>query len=537
MFTRVYVMLKLSTLTLFAGFLLVACTSLPVEKSKDYSTVLSNTGSTYLGQTISPYADQHPGLTGLHPLNTGTSSLTARLVLIAKAEKSLDVQYYIWHDDMTGKLMFKALLDAADRGVRVRLLLDDMDTTGKDVTLAALDSHPNLELRLFNPFSSRSSRLMDFATDLGRVNHRMHNKSLTADNQVTIVGGRNIGNEYFQAGEHVQFADLDTLAIGSAVDEVSRAFDLYWNHRYVISFRHFYPEYNAGKTLEQLHVELEENYAKVKSSLYAEAIKEDYDELFTRMEQLDWHWGRAATIYDDPIKIESDDNREQTHLGAKLSEIVGHTRKELVIVSPYFVPGTRFVEYIAGMEQRGIDVKILTNSLAATDVAAVHSGYMGYRIDLLSAGAEIFEYKPAVNSVDLSSKFKAGSSSGASLHAKTLAIDGRWIFIGSFNVDPRSAVWNTEIGIIAEAPGLAGRLSEGFEGQVKELAFELKFHPPRRAYVRPPLRVKQRYHRGSLEWLEYDEGKVTRFNKEPYTAAWQRFLVSLIALLPIENQL
>ena len=537
MFTRIYVMLKLVVLTLFAGFLLAACTGLPVEKGKVYSTVLSNTGSTYLGQTISPYADQHPGLTGLHPLKTGTSALIARLVLIAKAEQSLDVQYYIWHDDMTGKLMFKALLDAADRGVRVRLLLDDMDTKGKDALLAALDSHPNLELRLFNPFNSRSRRLMDFATDLGRVNHRMHNKSLTADNQATIVGGRNIGNEYFQAGEHVQFADLDTLAIGSAVDEVSQAFDLYWNHRYVLSFKHFYPEYDAGMTLGQLRVELRENYQQVKTSSYAEAIREAYDELSERMDELDWHWGRAATIYDDPIKIEGDENREQTHLGAKLSKIIGHTKRELVMVSPYFVPGRRFVDYIVGMEQEGIDVKILTNSLAATDVAAVHAGYMGYRMDLLAAGAEIFEYKPGVNSVDISSKFKVGSSSGASLHAKTLTIDGRWIFIGSFNIDPRSAVWNTEIGIIAEAPGLAGALSEGFKGKLKEFAFELAFYPSSRAYVRPPLRVKQRYRRGRLEWLEYEAGKITRFNKEPYTAGWQRLLVSLIALLPIENQL
>ncbi|MBV1915825.1 MAG: phospholipase D family protein [Pseudomonadales bacterium] len=492
-----------------------------LDQNQVTTTVLLDTSTTYLAKQFQPYTDEHPSLTGLYPVESGTKALVTRLALINSAEKSLDVQYYIWHDDMTGKLMQQALLDAADRGVRVRLLLDDMDTAGKDGSLAALDSHANIELRVFNPFSNRNFRLADLFSIPARLNHRMHNKSLTVDNRATIVGGRNIGNEYFSAEAHVDFADLDVIAIGTAVNEVSTAFDLYWNHKYVVNFSYFYPDYDAGKPLEQLRSELDSNHESAKKSAYAEAIAENYDLHQRVLIPENWHWGTATVIYDDPIKIEDKSNPDETHLGAMLHKIVGQTKRELVVISPYFVPGKRFTKYLGTLTEQGIKVKILTNSLAATDVALVHAGYMNYRADLLSANVELYEYKPDTNQVDLSSKMKMSGSSPGSLHAKTLAIDQRWIFIGSFNVDPRSVLWNTEIGIIADSPVLAGTLSSGFENDIRNAAYELTFDPESK----------------KIAWLEYDGDQVSRHEKEPHTSGWQRFVVRIMSWLPIESQL
>ena len=485
------------------------------------TSAFEDTSSTYLATLFEPFANSHPKLTGLFPIESGEKALIARLELIVHAEKSLDVQYYIWHDDMTGKLMQKALLDAADRGVRVRLLLDDMDTSGKDGGLAALDSHPNIELRVFNPFTNRTLRLADLFKGPVRLNHRMHNKSLTADNQVTIVGGRNIGNEYFAAEAHVHFADLDTLAIGSAVKEVSIAFDLYWNHKYVVNFSYFYPDHNAGKSLDQLRSELINNFEFTKTSIYADAIANSYQLFQEQRAPENWHWGQATVIYDDPIKIEDKSNPDDTHLIAKLFKLLGSAKQELIIISPYFVPGEQFTEYLSDLTQQGTTVKILTNSLAATDVAAVHAGYMNYRVDLLSAGVNLYEYKPDINQVDLSSKLTIRGSSPGSLHAKALALDKHWIFIGSFNLDPRSAIWNTEIGIVAESPFLASTLSNGFEHDIRDNAYELVFDPKSK----------------KIEWLEYEEDQVIRYEKEPHTSSWQRFVVRLMSWLPIESQL
>ena len=210
-----------SLLGLLLPLALGGCASLPQNTGRTQSTAPTDTAQTQLGAKITVMADAHPGLAGIHALRNPVAAFTARIGIAMAAERSLDVQYYIWHQDTTGYLLFEALWQAAERGVRVRLLLDDMTTKGLDSIIAALDSHPNIEIRIYNPFAHRNSRVLDYVGDFSRVNRRMHNKSMTADNQVSIVGGRNIGNEYFAADQGVAFADLDVLAVGSVPREVS----------------------------------------------------------------------------------------------------------------------------------------------------------------------------------------------------------------------------------------------------------------------------------------------------------------------------
>jgi putative cardiolipin synthase len=495
---------------------------LPALDGRTASTALINTADTQLGRYAVKANPGDASKSGIYPLASPEESFAARALLARAAERSLDVQYYIWHGDTSGYLLFEECWNAAERGVRVRLLLDDNNTSGLDQTLAALDSHANIEVRLFNPFANRSMRLLGYLTDFGRLNRRMHNKSLTADSQVTIVGGRNVGDEYFALGEGMVFADLDVVAVGGAARDVSGAFDLYWNSESA------YPaESIVGKAGAAAITDLKAKFTATRSAPeaahYLDALKRTRLIEALMLDQLTLEWAATHLVYDEPAKVLGDVPASDL-LFTRMQQVLGDAEREIDLISPYFVPGEEGTKALAAYPGRGIKLRVLTNSLAATDVGAVHAGYAKRREELLRGGVQIYELKPDplqdATREKSSAKGVGGSGgsggSAASLHAKTFAIDRRRAFVGSFNFDPRSYSLNTELGVVIESPRLADSISATLDRDLARSAYEVVLKD------------------GGLEWVERtDQGEV-RYSKEPKTGFWKRFGVGFMSILPIE---
>jgi putative cardiolipin synthase len=379
-------------------------------------------------------------------LSDGIDALAVRLLMAEEAERSIDAQYYLLKDDIVGNAFIDALLRAADRGVRVRLLLDDIFTGGYDAGMAGLDSHPNFEIRIFNPFANRSARLLDGITSFSRVNRRMHNKSFTVDNQMTLIGGRNIADEYFGAREDAKFGDLDVLAIGPVVNGVSAMFDSYWNHERAAPVAAFakMPDDPAAE-LARLRASLEEKRRQITDSIYAAAVKNQV----LRYVETDidvFTWAPYVLAVDSPDKSFKSRAAEAESITTPLRESLLSAENEMIVISPYFVPRKAGIEAFSEVRGRGIDVTIITNSLAANNQSSVHGGYAPSRKPLLKAGVRIFEVRA---DADVSgSELVAASGAKATLHTKAFIVDRKELFIGSFNFDPRSANINTELGVI-----------------------------------------------------------------------------------------
>jgi len=503
--------------------LISGCASLPTDFERSPSHVIKETSKTRLGRAIQPVVAKHPGKSGFHALIQGTDAFAARFLLVQNAEKTLDIQYYIWHDDLTGKVLHNQLLAAADRGVRVRLLLDDLDTAGKDEMLHIIDAHPNIEIRLFNPFANRKRRIGDILADTSRINRRMHNKSLTADNQATIFGGRNIGDEYFDAAEEVGFSDLDVLAIGPVVTEVSQAFDLYWNSEWVYPLAAFKKEDSIdANQIEVFRRQSDEFIKAAKDTAYAAALRELDIAKLPSVADIDYSWGKWKLVYDQPSKVDADQVEKETHLAPTLKEGMDKTKNELLIVSPYFVPGTNFTNYLVGLVNSGKRVRILTNSLAANDVWLVHSGYMRYREDLVKGGVELYEFKAikGVSKEKKQTKAKWSGSSRASLHGKFLGFDRQFMFVGSFNLDGRSVALNTELGVFFESPQYAQMMAAAFDKNAMIKAYRVVLTEE-----------------GELQWVTLEDGKEIRFDVEPETGFWKRFGAGFMSIFVPESQL
>lgn len=496
---------------------------------------LADPSKTRLGAAVSPMADANPGCSGIYPLVDGRDAFAARSRLAQMADSTLDVQYYIWHGDMSGTLLFHDLLGAAERGVRVRLLLDDNNTAGLDATMAALDTHPNIEVRLFNPFSMRRWRYLNFLTDFSRLNRRMHNKSFTADRRATIVGGRNVGDEYFDAGGAVLFNDLDVLAVGPVVDAVASDFERYWNcasaHRASEVLASVDAEMRAKVEATARHVMAQPEAARYLDALAQTSFMEDLQD-----GSLEFIWANARMVSDDPAKGLGRAPPKSLLLH-RLEATLKSPRSQLHLVSPYFVPTKAGVASLGELAGRGVQTTVLTNSFEATDVAAVHAGYAKRRKALLAHGVKLFEQKRTASAgtrgkrrVLRGPKSKGptaigGSNPGrsvstSSLHAKTFAIDGKRAFVGSFNFDPRSARLNTELGFLIESPEMAQAIAHAFADRIPDNAYEVRLGPG-----------------GELQWIEGDDeadGGERRHDSEPGMTFWQRLGVKLLALLPIE---
>jgi len=492
-----------------------ACSALPEKGSVVAENTLAVSDSTALDRIVGAEEEENPGRSGLRLVAEGPEALAVRVHTAELAERSIDVQTYIWNADLTGLFLAHTLIEAADRGVRVRLLLDDLDARAKNYALAALDQHPNISVRLFNPVVSRQGALPlvgEWITDGRRLNRRMHNKMWIVDNRIAIGGGRNLGNEYFGASEGANFVDLDLAMVGPVVRQVSASFDAYWNAGASYPVALLNPGAVNADALRDLRERLAETSKEARGSEYASALRGDH--AVQRLIRGEWapEWtDDYRFVSDDPDKVFRDPSPELSKVLAALVPALDAAEDSIRIISPYFVPGPGGTDRLVGHAGRIGDVGILTNSLAANDVVAVHGGYSKYRADLLGGGVQLWELKP-VPGVDAS----WFGSSGASLHTKALSVDGRQLFVGSYNLDPRSTSLNCEQGVLVRSETLTAEFETLFAAQTSGS----------RAW-------KVTLGEGALRWNDGSE----QFERDPQASAGKRFMAWLTRWLPVEPQL
>ncbi|MEQ1661079.1 MAG: phospholipase D family protein [Thiobacillus sp.] len=521
---------RAETVLLIALLALTGCApTIDLQAERTPSLASPQTAETPLRRQL---ATQIPaGESGFHLLADGQSALAARLALAERATRTLDVQYYLFHNDLTGKWVAAALLDAANRGVRVRVLIDDIDTADKERGLAALNAHPNIEVRLFNPFHRRSTNLLvrgwQFLHDSVRLNRRMHNKAFIADNQLGITGGRNIGDEYFDAATEMAFVDLDVLAAGRIVDALSVSFDAYWNSGAVVPVSAL-PVKVSDARLARLSEFLRSHHDTARASPYGQAVHQADPLPHLLSGTLPWHIAAADLLVDPPEKALNPENPPSSLLIGQLAGLWIDPTRRALIVSPYFVPGPMGMAYFRYWNHVGVRIDVLTNAYAASDVPLVHAGYANYRIPVLETGVNLYELKPLAAPSGGRLRDLSRGASRASLHAKTFIFDDEHVFIGTFNFDPRSAVLNTEMGIVMHSTALAR--------QVTALA-EDAMHPER-SYQ--PKLVVEKTGDGSqkrLQWHDMHRGVARVQDSEPKASVFQRGLLRALQALPIEQHL
>ncbi len=487
----------------------------PPLAGRSMSRAIAASPETLLGRLALEEAARQDFDSGVIPLLDGPGAFAARIALIRTAEVSLDVQYYIWSRDATGLILLDELRRAAGRGVRIRLLLDDNGIVGLDGELAALDSLPQVEVRLFNPFILRRIKPLGFAFDFVRLNRRMHNKSLTADGAVGILGGRNIGDIYFGFANGVQFVDADVLVAGRIAAEIGADFDRYWHSGSSHPIASLVAAPSAGG-LERLAVDAGLAAARAGERLHVEHLQGS--DLINRIAagELAFEWTGMALVSDDPAKGLGR-AAQKDHLFPQLMALLARPARSVDLVSAYFIPGRRFSKRLERLAKEGVRIRILTNSQAATDVLVVHSAYVRYRPRLLRAGVGLYELRPDFAIEDDPAPRRL-TGSRASLHSKTLAIDEERIFIGSFNFDPRSLLLNTEMGLLIDSPSIAGALAGAFVDRFASASY---------APVCDGRRV--------VGWEETGaDGTLVRHRIEPGTNPASRMLLRILGLLPIE---
>jgi putative cardiolipin synthase len=470
------------------------------------------------------------GESGFHLLHAGRAALAARLALAERAVHSLDVQYYLFHTDTSGKLVTAALLAAAERGVRVRILVDDIDSLDKDVRLATLDRHPNIEVRLFNPFRTRSANLLlkgwQVLRDLVRLNRRMHNKVFIADNQLAITGGRNIGDEYFEAHQGLDFVDLDVLAGGAIVDDLSRSFDAYWRDEAAVPATAL-PVAPDDARLQRAMRRLDQLRREHAASEAGRALAAADPLPGLLAGRIPLHIAPADVIVDPPAKAREPDKPTARLLIGQLAGLWIDPRQRALIVSPYFVPGPMGMAYFRYWHHQGVQIDILTNAYSASDVPVVHAGYANYRVPLLQTGVNLYELKPLAEPIGGRLRDLGSSSSRASLHAKTFVFDDLHVFIGSFNFDPRSARLNTELGIVIHSPELAREVTAIAEDAMR----------PERSYQPRLVESFGKPNEVRVQWHDTFQGEARTTEVEPGTTPIQRGLLRVLQALPIEEHL
>lgn len=500
-----------------------ACASLPEGFERPESYAFADTEQTTLGRASREKRQGRGDRSGFYPLNDGLDAFVARTVLANAAERSIDAQYYLLHKDLTGRLFVDLLLKAADRGVRVRLLVDDMDVADSEFGLLAADSHPNIEIRLFNPFARNVSRASQFVTRSSEAGRRMHNKSFNVDNHYAVLGGRNIGNEYFGINPQIVFADLDVVAVGPVVRQVAKSFDAYWNSELAYPISVLATKQPSEQEVREMRARLTEYVEAQSDSDFLDALRNSNLANALRNQAVEYYWGDGEVVYDPPEKLLEEMGRSERYLLGQLSPHMQAVRDELIIFSPYFVPGKEGVAALRAVRERGVRVRILTNSLASNDVQIVHAGYLKYRKALLRDGVEIHE----LNAELLNEQRKAGQEGGsptASLHAKSFVLDRESVFIGSLNLDPRAVYFNTEIGVVIQSPQLAESMARRFDERVEQVAFRLEL-------------VKTEKGSEQILWHGPVEGKPQTFDHEPHASLWERFVANFMSIFPIDGQL
>ena len=501
-------------MVLVASGWLLADRLMPRALGAPSTTLPLQPAQTAIDRELAPLLAREKGRSGVILLPEGLDAFAARVMATRQAGRSLDVQYYIWHDDVTGRLLARELWMAAKRGVRVRLLLDDMNAVSKDAKWLALDGHPNVEIRLYNPFRNRAGieRVAEMLQRLASINHRMHNKAWIADGRAAIVGGRNIGVEYFDASEEANFRDLDALVFGPVVAQASHHFDTYWNSAAVIPMSAL--RRKQGPMPAEVVAAMSQESRSAEARKYLQRVA-SRDSLKAYAEGgLSPHWSANLRIVADPPIKRGDQPREGWMVDGIREQLLT-TQHQALLISPYFVPGEATTRYLVDAAASGKQIGIITNSLAANDVVAVHGGYAKRRETLLRGNVQLHELKPrAVSAAGL-------GSSGASLHTKAYVLDGRRGFIGSFNLDPRSAYLNTEMGLMFDDPAIAAGVREQY----------LRLSSPEASYW------VDLDGSGHLRWLDRAPSPPRLHRQEPGAGWMRRWNARLMGWLPIESQL
>lgn len=489
------------------------------------SYAIAQSQKTSLGDALKVGEAAHPQQSGFYLLTSGSESFAMRLALIEAAEKTLDLQYYSINDDTTANLLLEALVRAAKRGVRIRFLLDNISFDEVDKTFSVLDGFKNLEIRIFNPFATRADGIMARATrlltDAENLNRRMHNKALIADNQMAIIGGRNLGDEYFEENTDVTFRDLDILAAGPITAKISQSFDNYWNGKDAVPVGQLRTPDGDSDSIKATRAHLIENWEKTLDTENGRKILQSSLPSRLKKGEIALLWAPAEIAADAPQKIDKDREDAKSKPLSRLAQLLAKSSSEFVAVSPYFVPGDEGVATLAALVKRGVRVRVVTNSLASTDVVAAHTGYRSYRTQLVKNGTELYEMKPIGGKRPRQRLLGKSAPAHASLHAKVYAVDRRDVMIGSFNLDPRSLELNTEIALVIHSPALAEQVITMFD-EVTQLDSSYR------------LVVSDA---GELIWQTMEKGEPAQYTHEPNAGAWRNIEADFMGLLPIENQL
>ncbi len=498
------------------SLILAGCGSIPFDYPKTPSSALPVTGEAPLGQTALQWQQQHGENSGFISLPNGIEALGARLRMMEAAESTIDAQYFILKMDRAGALFTGKMLRAADRGVRVRLLIDDIFTPSADQALSLLNSHTNIEVRLFNPLSRQSFRYLSYALDFKRANRRMHNKSFTVDNSMTIVGGRNIGEEYFELKQDVKFDDYEVLAIGPVVEQVSEGFDAFWNSELSVPMEAFGLAVDSAD-LEQWREHIKIRIQESEQGIYAKAVNSSLLR-DVREQKIQPVVARAVMVSDSPDKLLSNvGKKELATLAVEMSRRFRAAQREIIIITPYFIPQESGAQMLEELVAKGTRVMIITNSLASTNHVAVHAGYARYRKRLLKAGVELYEIRVDIVGGENEWGHKPEM---VTLHSKATIIDGATIFVGSLNFDPRSMLINTEMGLFIESAEAGFQFRQFVVKELPSVTYKVELDE-----------------RGKLRWKYQHDGELEILDREPQASWGRRFMARIYRLLPIESQL
>jgi putative cardiolipin synthase len=493
---------------------------LPKNVVRPPSSALVDTRHTTLGELTAPATAKHPGESGFLLFNTGEGAIQARVAMADLAQSSIDAMYFQWGRDTVGRVLLDRMMAAADRGVRVRLLIDDYWASGYDLSFETIDAHPNMEVRVFNPFVRGRMRTLQLLGRFTEINRRMHNKLFIADGQLAVVGGRNLIDDYFGLGKEICYRDFDLLAMGPVVSQTEAAFDQYWNSRWA------YPISSLEKPPSQ--AERDAALARFSQQVAADRANFPYALPHDRDSALAWLvafrgkgiWGPAEAVYGDPNSVANPAKAPPGRTWEKMNALASQAEHEIVIENPYLLPEPK-MPTVRALRARGVQLRMLTNSLATTDEVPVNAHYANARPELVNLGVDLYEMKPYAASRALYIARPATSQARLALHGKAMVIDRKTVAIGSFNLDPRSMNLDTEMVFIVQSPQLAAQVLDAFAPDFA----------PENAW-----RIADVAGDGDVAWLTQDPARPLVEPHDP-ASAWRRFLRSIERFLPIASLL